>query len=161
MLKEKYLTLNSQLTNQLAFSYVIFLVLLNGGLYAQATVKGIVYGENNEPLEGVTVIFRKDITIGDQTDAKGSFELTVPEGQVKLVFRYTGMKNDTLSFNLEPNQIKELIVTMKPYSINKEQVTVSVGKFDKPLEEQTVTMVVMKPGLIENKNTRSIETALD
>ena len=143
------------------FLTLIFLVLLNGGLYAQATVKGIVYGENNEPLEGVTVIFRKDITIGDQTDAKGSFELTVPEGQVKLVFRYTGMKNDTLSFNLEPNQIKELIVTMKPYSINKEQVTVSVGKFDKPLEEQTVTMVVMKPGLIENKNTRSIETALD
>jgi iron complex outermembrane receptor protein len=140
---------------------LFFLVLLNGGLYAQATVKGIVYGENNEPLEGVTVIFRKDITIGDQTDPKGLFELTVPAGQVKLVFRYTGMKNDTLSFNLEPNQIKDVEVTMKPYSISKDQVTVSVGKFDKPLEEQTVTMVVMKPGLIENKNTRSIETALD
>ena len=32
---------------------------------------------------------------------------------------------------------------------------VKVGKFDKPIEEQTVTMVVIKPELIENKNTRS------
>lgn len=143
------------------FFTLFFLVLLNGGLNAQATVKGIVYGENNEPLEGVTVIFKKDITIGDQTDSKGNFELNLPSGVVRLVFRFTGMKNDTLTLNLESNQVKEIKLTMQPYTIKKDQVTVSVGKFDKPLEEQTVTMVVMKPALIENKNTRSIETALD
>ena len=143
------------------FHTLFFLVLLNGGLNAQATVKGIVYGENNEPLEGVTVIFKKDITIGDQTDSKGNFELNLPSGVVRLVFRFTGMKNDTLTLNLESNQVKEIKLTMQPYTIKKDQVTVSVGKFDKPLEEQTVTMVVMKPALIENKNTRSIETALD
>ena len=143
------------------FLTLFFLVLLNGGLNAQATVKGIVYGENNEPLEGVTVIFKKDITIGDQTDSKGNFELNLPSGVVRLVFRFTGMKNDTLTLNLESNQVKEIKLTMQPYTIKKDQVTVSVGKFDKPLEEQTVTMVVMKPALIENKNTRSIETALD
>jgi len=145
----------------LRFLTLFFLVLLNGGLNAQATVKGIVYGENNEPLEGVTVIFKKDITIGDQTDSKGNFELNLPSGVVRLVFRFTGMKNDTLTLNLESNQVKEIKLTMQPYTIKKDQVTVSVGKFDKPLEEQTVTMVVMKPALIENKNTRSIETALD
>ena len=143
------------------FLTLFFLVLLNGGLNAQATVKGIVYGESNEPLEGVTVIFKKDITIGDQTDSKGNFELNLPSGVVRLVFRFTGMKNDTLTLNLESNQVKEIKLTMQPYTIKKDQVTVSVGKFDKPLEEQTVTMVVMKPALIENKNTRSIETALD
>jgi iron complex outermembrane receptor protein len=40
-------------------------------------------------------------------------------------------------------------------------VEVKVGKFDKPLEDQTVSLQVIKPQLIENKNTRSIETALD
>ena len=129
--------------------------------YSQSTVKGIVHGENNEPIEGATLVFRKDITIGAQTDAKGAYELFLPSGSVNVVVRFSGMRNDTLSLNLVPNDVVEVNVTLKPYSIKKDQVTVSVGKFDKPLEEQTVTMVVMKPSLIENKNTRSIETALD
>ena len=112
--------------------------------YTQSTVKGIVRGENNEPIEGATLVFRKDITIGAQTDAKGAYELFLPSGEVKVVVRFSGMRNDTLSLNLAPNEVVEVNVTLKPYSIKKDQVTVSVGKFDKPLEEQTVTMVVMK-----------------
>ncbi len=130
-------------------------------VHSQSIIKGIVQGEDQVPLEGATIIFRKDITIGAQTDANGFYELSLPSGAVKLVFRYSGMRNDTLTLNVAPNEVVEVNVTMKPYSIKKDQVTVSVGKFDKPLEEQTVTMVVMKPSLIENKNTRSIETALD
>ena len=143
--------------------YVLILLGLVSSLvgYSQSTVKGIVHGENNEPIEGATLVFRKDITIGAQTDAKGAYELFLPSGSVNVVVRFSGMRNDTLSLNLAPNEVVEVNVTLKPYSIKKDQVTVSVGKFDKPLEEQTVTMVVMKPSLIENKNTRSIETALD
>ena len=129
--------------------------------YSQSTVKGIVRGENNEPIEGAILVYRKDITIGAQSDANGYYELFLPSGAIKVVVRFSGMRNDTLSLNLAPNEVAEVNVTLKPYSIKKDQVTVSVGKFDKPLEEQTVTMVVMKPSLIENKNTRSIETALD
>ena len=143
--------------------YVLILLGLVSSLvgYSQSTVKGIVHGENNEPIEGATLVYRKDITIGAQTDAQGAYELFLPSGAVKVVVRFSGMRNDTLSLNLAPNEVVEVNVTLKPYSIKKDQVTVSVGKFDKPLEEQTVTMVVMKPSLIENKNTRSIETALD
>lgn len=140
----------------IVFGFVSTLVV-----YSQSIIKGIVQGEDKVPLEGATIIFRKDITIGAQTDANGFYELSLPSGAVKLVVRYSGMRNDTLTLNIAPNEVIEVNVTMKPYSIKKDQVTVSVGKFDKPLEEQTVTMVVMKPSLIENKNTRSIETALD
>ncbi len=129
--------------------------------YSQSTVKGIVRGENNEPIEGAILVYRKDITIGAQSDANGYYELFLPSGTIKVVVRFSGMRNDTLSLNLAPNEVAEVNVILQPYSIKKDQVTVSVGKFDKPLEEQTVTMVVLKPSLIENKNTRSIETALD
>ena len=129
--------------------------------YSQSTVKGIVRGENNEPIEGAILVYRKDITIGAQSDANGYYELFLPSGAIKVVVRFSGMRNDTLSLNLAPNEVAEVNVILQPYSIKKDQVTVSVGKFDKPLEEQTVTMVVLKPSLIENKNTRSIETALD
>src|SRR5690606_10269862 len=42
-----------------------------------------------------------------------------------------------------------------------EGVEVKVGKFDRPIEEQTVSLEIIRPELIENKNTRSIESALD
>ena len=38
---------------------------------------------------------------------------------------------------------------------------IQVGKFDHKLEEQTVSLEVIKASTIENRNTRSIETALD
>ena len=142
----------------LVFLFVAFFLHFS---WAQSTVKGLVFDENNVPIEGATILFKKDVTIGAQTDAKGAFDINVPSGDIKLLIRFSGMKNDTLSLSLVANETREVSIFMKPYSINKEQVTVSVGKFDKPLEEQTVTMVVMKPALIENKNTRSIETALD
>ena len=71
------------------------------------------------------------------------------------------MKSDTISFILNPGEQKVIDFTLFSYIKEFKQVDVKVGKFDKPIEEQTVTMIVLKPELIENKNTRSIETALD
>ncbi|MEY4140639.1 MAG: hypothetical protein RL110_10, partial [Bacteroidota bacterium] len=118
----------------------------------EATVKGVVLGENDAPLEGANVIYRYDVSRGAQTDKNGNFSLSIPAGKALLIVRYTGMRSDTLVFNLSENEVKSVSIKLKPYSIEKGQVTVSVGKFDKPLEEQTVTMVVMKPTMIENKN---------
>ncbi|MFN4950832.1 MAG: carboxypeptidase regulatory-like domain-containing protein, partial [Flavobacteriales bacterium] len=82
--------------------------------YSQSTVKGIVRGENNEPIEGATLVYRKDITIGAQTDAKGAYELFLPSGAVNVVVRFSGMRNDTLSLNLAPNEVVEVNVILKP-----------------------------------------------
>jgi len=71
------------------------------------------------------------------------------------------MKTDTLTFNLQPQEQREVNFTLFSYIKEFKEVDVKVGKFDKPIEEQTVSMIVIKPELIENKNTRSIETALD
>ena len=140
------------------FCTLVFTVIT----FAQnATVEGVIYDENNAPLEGANVIYRYDVSRGAQTDKNGKFSLSIPAGKVLLLVRFTGMRTDTLSFMLAENEMKTVSVQLRPFSIEKGQVTVAVGKFDKPLEEQTVTMVVMKPTMIENKNTRSIETALD
>ncbi|MBM3164156.1 MAG: TonB-dependent receptor [Bacteroidetes bacterium] len=140
--------------------FVAFLFAFH--FYGQsAIVKGVVYDDSDAPVEGASVIYRYDVSRGCQTDKNGKFQLTVPSGAVLLLVRYTSMRTDTLSLKLEENEIKVVSIKLRPFSLEKGQVTVAVGKFDKPLEEQTVTMVVMKPSLIENKNTRSIETALD
>ena len=49
---------------------------------------------------------------------------------------------------------------MKPESQQIGTVVIS-GKFEQKIEEITVSMEVIKPSLIENKNTTNIQTAMD
>ena len=141
--------------------YVLFSFLSCFAFGQNGSIEGIVRNEKGEPLPGASVIYRKDVTIGANTDANGFYQLTVPSGSCRLIVRFTGMQTDTLSVNVIANQTIKLNIVLRSFVKDLKQVDLRVGKFDKPLEEQTVTMLVLRPELIENKNTRSIETALD
>ena len=144
------------------FSCILFLLI---GFISWTQNNSKIYGkvtdESGEVLTGASVIYRTDVSFGSIADFDGKFELIVPSGKCKLICRYTGMKTDTLTFNLQPQEQREVNFTLFSYIKEFKEVDVKVGKFDKPIEEQTVSMIVIKPELIENKNTRSIETALD
>ena len=124
-------------------------------------IKGVVKSNKGDILQGAAVIYRSDITIGCITNEFGAYELKLPTGNRKFTCRYTGMISDTFSVNVKSNEITTFNITLKEVLFELESVDIKVGKFDKPIEEQTVSMVVIKPKLIENKNTRSIETVLD
>ena len=140
---------------------LLFFIVFNSWSQNDSKIYGRVVDESGEVLAGASVIYRTDVSIGSITDFDGNFELSVPSGKCKLICRFTGMKSDTVTFQLGSGQTKEVNFTLFSYIKEFKEVDVKVGKFDKPIEEQTVTMVVIKPELIENKNTRSIETALD
>lgn len=127
----------------------------------EAKLFGIVTDENNKPIFGATVIYKQDVTLGTHTDELGMYELEVPSGKTTLIFRYTGMNTDTVLLNLAENETRRVNFQMSPMFKRLEGVEIKVGKFDRPLEEQTVSMEIIKPEFIENKNTRSIESALD
>lgn len=124
-------------------------------------VIGKVLDEKGEPIMGASVIFRKDVTIGAHSDDLGNYELEIPAGNCRIVCRYSGMITDTFNINVIENSSVTHDIILKSYVQEIEGVDVKVGKFDKALEDQTVSMEIIKPELIENKNTRSIETALD
>ena len=142
---------------------VFLLLLFSVQSWAQNNAKifGKVVDESGEVLTGASIIYRTDVSIGAIADFDGKYVLSVPSGKCKLICRYTGMKADTITLNINSGQQKEVNFTLFSYIKEFNQIDVKVGKFDKPIEEQTVTMIVIKPELIENKNTRSIETALD
>jgi len=127
----------------------------------QGKITGKVRDSKGEPLTGASVIYKKDITTGSVTDEFGNYNLEVPVGKATLICRYTGMITDTLSVNVISGQTVIQDIVLFSFVQEIEGVEVKVGKFDKPMEDQTVSMEVIKPALIENKNTRSIETALD
>jgi iron complex outermembrane receptor protein len=124
-------------------------------------IQGTVRDDKGVTLPGAAVIFRQDITVGALTDEKGKYRMEVPAGSARLICRFTGMKTDTLTVQVFEGQTTSLDIVLFPFVVELQQVEVRVGKFDKPIEEQTVSMVIIRPELIENKNTRSIETALD
>jgi outer membrane cobalamin receptor len=128
--------------------------------FSQSTVSGVVIdGMTQEALIGAYVILKKDPSIGAVTDIEGKFSMELEAGVHELIFKFTGMENDTIEISLSPGETKSLNVEMLPKTLGK--VDVVVGKFDQPIEELTFSMQVIKPSIIDNKNTRSIETILD
>jgi len=141
---------------------LVFAFFATTVLWAQnGFLEGIVSDEKGNPIEGADVIYRKDITRGAVTNEKGYYRLELPAGKARIICRFSDMKTDTSSITVISNSAVNHSIRLKSLVKELEQFEVKVGKFDKSIEDQTVTMVVIKPQMIENKNTRSIETALD
>ena len=143
------------------FAYFIILPTL---MFSQeGTLIGRVIDDNGEPLIGASVIYRGDVTIGASTDAEGNYSLKLPVGERKLICRFTNKVTDTFTVIIEENKLTEYNVTLESYGdlLELEEVEIRVGKFDKRPEDITVSLEIIKPELIEDKNTRSVETILD
>lgn len=151
---------------QLVASLFISISLLGFGQdEIQGKFTGKVTDPDGEPLIGAAVIYRTDITIGALTDLQGDFDMELPAGDARIICRYSGMVTDTFAVIIIAGRTITRDIVLKPFidpSVKElDDITIRVGKFDKPLEEQTVSLEILRPELIENKNTRSIETALD
>lgn len=131
---------------------------------AQGTgvVKGkILEKENKEPIIGATIQLLSDLAKGTASDADGNYVLVLDTGKHQLLCSYLGLETDTFSVYIKINEITQRDVSLKQLAKTLETVVVSSGKFEQKLEELTVSMEVIKPNLINNKNTTSIETALE
>jgi outer membrane receptor protein involved in Fe transport len=147
----------------ITFIIVGFTLLFPFFLFSQdsGVVKGKISDKNGEAIIGAKVIFKSDVTIGAVSDEFGRYQLELPAGNCLLVCKATGMLNDSIAIVVVSNQTTEVDFDLEPMIKELKDVEVKVGKFNKPIEDQTVSMEIIKPSLIENKNTRSIETALD
>lgn len=143
--------------------FILILSLLIHGVVCSQNGKivGKVRDEKGLPVFGASVIYKNDVTIGALTDEQGNFLLEVPAGKILLTCKYTGLITDTFSVVILENQTITHDIVLFSAVKELEDVEVKVGKFDKAFEDQTVSIEIIKPQMIENKNTRSIETALD
>lgn len=141
---------------------ILLLAFAHSWSFAQTgTITGTVTNGQREALFGATLLFKGKEVVGTLTDERGNFSLEVPSGEGLLLCRYTGLVADTLRVTLQAQQVIQHTFVLLPLVNELEQVEVRVGKFDQAIEDQTYSLEIIKPQLIENKNTRSIETALD
>jgi len=145
------------------YYFSLFLLVLSISSYAQnGTFKGLVKdSQTKEPLLGATVILIDSDGIGASTNFDGEFAITCPSGKVKFTVSFVGKITDTLSFEILENETIQKEIYLIDNSEVFEALEIKAGKFDKKIEEMTVSMEVIRPELIENKNTRTVETVLD
>lgn len=123
-------------------------------------VSGTVSDESNEGLPDVLVFLHAG-TQRTVTNPNGQFKLLLPAGSFWIYFKHSEFQPDSLFVHTDDLTLAPFHIRLIPKEQQVEEVIIRVGKFDKPLEEQTVSMEIIRPQMIENKNTRSIESALD
>ena len=145
---------------------ILTTIFLFIGIVSNAQQNGIFSGRitekaSGESLVGANIYVKKNMSLGTVSDFNGYFSLSVPTGQTIFTISFTGMKTKNISLNIVADSTIIFDIAMEPFSTLFEEVVVRAGKFDKPIESQTVSIEVIQPRIIEARNTRSVETILD
>ena len=135
---------------------ILTLFLFCSELSAQKISGVVTDASTNETLIGVNIILGDGS--GTSTDLDGRYELNINSNK-KITYKFIGYKDITKSISSKKNQV--INIQLNPSAEQLSTVVVSAGKFEQKIEEITVSMEVIKPSLIENKNTTDIQTAMD
>lgn len=124
------------------------------------TLKGVVTdATTKETLIGVNIITQGGV--GVVTDLDGKYFLTLDAGTHTVTFRYVGYTTKVETVVISGGQTKELNIILEEANTELETFVVSAGRYEQKIEDITVSMAVLKPALIENKNTINCETILE
>ena len=136
-------------------SFSICVSAQNNNFTISGNVSDII---TNEGLIGVNIISNKT---GTSTDINGNYTLNLPYGEHNIVYKYIGYEEVKKQIKVFSDSVVSINVKLSQSSEQLNTVVVSAGKFNQRLEETTVSMEVIKPSLIENKNSSNIETAME
>lgn len=117
--------------------------------------------KTNETLPGANIYDKNNKTTGVASDINGNYLIELPVGKYEMICSFTGMLNDTFEIEILPNASTIYNILLVEEAKILDVVVIAAGKFEQNLEDLTVSMEVIKPRLVENKNTTSIETALE
>ena len=139
-------------------SFVFCLVLGLAELSANATaygpVKGVVLGDDGDPLIGVTVLVQGTAQ-GTATDFDGSFTIDVPDNTGVLVFSYTGYETQEISVDGR----SEINVTMAPSATALDEVVV-IGYGSQKKVNLTGAVSSISSEALENRPIASVGQGL-
>ena len=104
-----------------------------------------------------TILTKKE-RYGAATNLNGKFSFNLPKGKYLLEVQYIGYEllYDTINISSSLNLSYEISETSQVLS----EVVVSEGKYEQKISEVTVSMEILKPQQLENKNTFNLTTAL-
>jgi outer membrane cobalamin receptor len=141
--------------------FLLYLLAIAPFIQAQKTaITGkVIDAKTKEPLIGVAVV--ADDKSGVTTDINGLYILDLTSGIHKVTFKYIGYATETKDINLKEGELQTININAIPSSSMLDEMVVSAGKFEQKMSDVTVSIQTIKPTMIENNNTNSIETIID
>jgi outer membrane receptor protein involved in Fe transport len=128
--------------------------------------KGLLEGRISDAETGLPIPFANIVvdksTTGTSSDIDGRFSLSIPAATA-VILKISSVEHIPLieSVQVEANSSKKMDFKLKPFVRTLGEIMVkSEGKYEKRLEELTVSMEVVRPALIENKNTTTVSQIL-
>ena len=141
----------------------IFLLTIGGIVFFQSlhAQSGVIAGKvrdssGGDPLVAATVQCAGE---GTFTDYQGVFQIEVPVGTHSVTISYVGYEPKSLEVSVPVDTLK-LEISLDPTLSMLREVTVTAGKFEQSLGETTASIEVLKPALLEQTNTTSIDEVL-
>ena len=145
-------------------SFLIYILLIfSANIFAQqGWFSGrVIDAKSKESLVGANIYLKKDLSVGTVSDFNGYFKIPVETGKHIFVVSFTGMKSQEVEIEIDKGATITKTIEMEVFSRQFDEVVVKAGKFEKSLEEQTVSIEIMKPRIIDARNTTSVETILN
>ena len=143
---------------------ILFVCFSTFSLIAQdiAVTGQVTDSETNKPLGFVTVSVKvgEDLR-GAQADSIGNYTINVPPGNHTIVFSYIGYKAKELNEVFSAGEARTINVTLSEEQELLETVVVTGTKFEQKLGEQTVSLEVVKPTLVESNNNTAIDQTVE
>lgn len=144
----------------LLFSFIICCLAFTSKAQYSVISGNITDAKSAEPLIGASVRVSSDI--GTITDVNGYYELRMPHGDYTVVISYVGYETIRKKISLlPPGESVLLNFELQTASEVLNTVTVTSGKYEKPLGEVTVSLEVLQPGLIESSNKQTLDQAIE
>lgn len=124
------------------------------------TVSGFVTAAHtSDTLMGVVISVNPKNT--SVSGARGFYSLQLPAGNYTLQSNFTGYKTISRVITIGAGVTLTENIMLSDANNALDEVVVSAGKFEQKLSEVTVSMDVIKPTLIENKNTTSLDAIIN
>lgn len=160
---------SNQPRNAVAFSmsnmrnFLLTVAFLHIGTLAftqHATIHGTVTdAKSGETLIGVNIFAGE--SNGVATDIEGAYSLKLAPGTHNITFKYVGYEPVKVPLTVSAGDDIARSIEMQPTLNQLDMIVVSAGRYEQKLEELTMSMEIIKPYLIENRNNTNIAQVLD
>jgi iron complex outermembrane receptor protein len=125
-----------------------------------AIVRGKVFDIiSGEPLVGANITFGK--FQGTITDDKGNYLFPIKPGTAQISFKYIGYKPITKTFVIAPGDTFELNIGLEQDIHEIDQIVVSASRNEQKISESTVSMSILRPGILEKSQITDAEDLIN
>jgi len=148
------------LTSKKCYFLFVFITLasLHKSVAQSYEVKGTVTDEQTkEPLIGVA-IFDSETKAGTATDLNGHYTISVSAGEHHFTISLLGYNSSAASITVNANSNHNFTLSSLAKELNA--VTISGSRFEKNINEETVSISVIKPKQIQTAGLTQVDDML-